>query len=129
MQSIDPLRTARWIFSYGAVTISTHGFDSVNCPSIRLGTSAFTAAGWAGTFYPKNLKTADYLSFYAQNFDSVEVDSTFYGTPRIGTVRSWDAKTPSRRATWERIVASCWTSQARISSLAKRAYREPAQAV
>ena len=66
----------------------------MNTSSIRLGTSAFTAAGWPGTFYPKNLKAADYLSFYAQNFDAVEVDSTFYGTPRIDTVRSWAAKTP-----------------------------------
>jgi len=68
--------------------------DSMNSPSIRIGTSAFTAAGWPGTFYPKNLKAADYLSFYAEHFDAVEVDSTFYGTPKIGTVRSWDAKTP-----------------------------------
>ncbi|SRR5260370_27751998 len=63
-------------------------------PSIRIGTSAFTAAGWPGTFYPKNLKASDYLSYYAEHFDAVEVDSTFYGTPRIGTVRSWDTKTP-----------------------------------
>jgi uncharacterized protein YecE (DUF72 family) len=63
-------------------------------PSIRIGTSAFTAAGWSGSFYPKNLKPADYLPYYAQHFDAVEIDSTFYGTPRIGTVRGWDAKTP-----------------------------------
>ena len=64
-------------------------------PPIRVGTSAFTAVGWPGTFYPKNLRPADYLSFYAQNFDAVEVDSTFYGTPRIDTVRSWATKTPN----------------------------------
>src|SRR6267378_8208090 len=72
-----------------------HGFGSMNNPSIRIGTSAFTAAGWSGTFYPKNLKPADYLPYYAQHFDAVEIDSTFYGTPRIGTVRNWDAKTPA----------------------------------
>ena len=94
MCSIDPLCIARWIFRYSAATISTYGFDFMNNPSIRIGTSAFTAAGWPGTFYPKGLKAADYLSFYAQNFDAVEIDSTFYGTPRIATVRSWAAKTP-----------------------------------
>jgi uncharacterized protein YecE (DUF72 family) len=66
----------------------------MNNPSIRIGTSAFTAAGWSGSFYPKNLKQADYLPYYAQHFDAVEIDSTFYGTPRIGTVRNWGVKTP-----------------------------------
>ena len=69
-------------------------YGPMNNPSIRIGTSAFTAAGWPGTFYPKSLKATDYLSYYAEHFDTVEIDSTFYGTPRIGTVRSWDAKTP-----------------------------------
>ncbi len=66
----------------------------MNIPPIRVGTSAFTAVGWPGTFYPKNLRPADYLSYYAQRFDTVEVDSTFYGTPTVSVVRSWDAKTP-----------------------------------
>jgi uncharacterized protein YecE (DUF72 family) len=66
----------------------------MNNPSIRVGTSAFTAAGWRGTFYPESLKPADYLSYYAENFDVVEIDSTFYGTPRVSVVQSWDAKTP-----------------------------------
>src|SRR5258706_791542 len=61
---------------------------------LRLGTSAFTAAGWRGTFYPAGMKPADYLSFYATKFDTVEVDSTFYGTPSVSTVKAWDAKTP-----------------------------------
>ena len=61
---------------------------------IRIGTSAFTAAGWSGTFYPKGLKPAEYLGYYAQHFDTVEVDSTFYATPNVSVVRSWDAKTP-----------------------------------
>src|SRR5882672_11569436 len=61
---------------------------------LRLGTSAFTAAGWRGTFYPLGMKPADYLSFYATKFDTVEVDSTFYGTPSVSTVKAWNAKTP-----------------------------------
>jgi uncharacterized protein YecE (DUF72 family) len=40
------------------------------------------------------MKSADYLSFYATKFDTVEVDSTFYGTPSISTVKAWNAKTP-----------------------------------
>jgi uncharacterized protein YecE (DUF72 family) len=41
---------------------------------IRLGTSSFTAAGWEGSFYPKGMKSAERLSFYAEHFDTVEID-------------------------------------------------------
>jgi uncharacterized protein YecE (DUF72 family) len=61
---------------------------------IRLGTSAFTAAGWEGAFYPEDMKPADYLSYYATQFDTVEIDSTYYRTPAASTVRGWGAKTP-----------------------------------
>ena len=59
-----------------------------------LGTSSFTATGWQGSFYPKGLRPADYLSYYAEHFDTVEIDSTFYATPNVSVVRSWNAKTP-----------------------------------
>ena len=62
--------------------------------TIHLGTSAFTAAGWEGSFYPAGMKPADYLTYYATKFDTVEVDSTFYRTPSASTVRGWYAKTP-----------------------------------
>ena len=62
---------------------------------LRIGTSAFTAAGWPGTFYPKWIPERDYLSFYATKFDTVEVDSTFYRTPALTTVQGWYSKTPS----------------------------------
>ena len=68
--------------------------SSVNHPPILLGTSSFTATGWQGSFYPKGLRPADYLSYYAQHFDTVEIDSTFYATPNVSVVRSWNAKTP-----------------------------------
>jgi hypothetical protein len=42
----------------------------------------------------KGLRPADYLSYYAQHFDTVEIDSTFYATPNVSVVRSWNAKTP-----------------------------------
>jgi uncharacterized protein YecE (DUF72 family) len=61
---------------------------------LRLGTSAFTAAGWAGSFYPEDLPERDHLSYYAQHFDAVEVDSTFYRMPAASTVRGWYEKTP-----------------------------------
>jgi uncharacterized protein YecE (DUF72 family) len=61
---------------------------------LRLGTSAFTAAGWEGSFYPAGMQPRDFLTYYATKFDTVEVDSTFYRTPSAATVRGWYAKTP-----------------------------------
>ena len=59
-----------------------------------LGTSAFTADGWQGTFYPAGMRSADYLKFYATQFQTVEIDSTFYGAPSARTVKGWYEKTP-----------------------------------
>jgi uncharacterized protein YecE (DUF72 family) len=61
--------------------------------SIRIGTSAFTAAGWEGSFYPAGMKPADYLSYYATKFITVEVDSTFYRAPSKATVQGCGTKT------------------------------------
>ena len=42
-------------------------------PDLYLGTSAFTASGWQGSFYPKGMQPHEYLSHYAQIFRTVEV--------------------------------------------------------
>jgi uncharacterized protein YecE (DUF72 family) len=41
------------------------------------------------------MKPANYLSYYAKQFRTVEIDSTFYGTPSAKTVESWYEKTPA----------------------------------
>ena len=61
---------------------------------ILLGTSAFTATGWEGSFYPRGMQPRDFLSYYATQFATVEVDSTFYGCPSPRTVNNWAARTP-----------------------------------
>jgi uncharacterized protein YecE (DUF72 family) len=90
--------------------------SSVNHSPILLGTSSFTATGWQGSFYSKGLRPADYLSYYAQHFDTVEIDSTFYATPNVSVVRSWNAKTPegfliaakvSQEITHKRVLNDC----------------------
>jgi uncharacterized protein YecE (DUF72 family) len=88
----------------------------VNPPPILLGTSSFTASGWAGSFYPKGMRPADYLSFYAEHFQAVEVDSTFYACPSVRTVGNWAARTPEgftfavkvpQSITHEKALAGC----------------------
>ena len=84
--------------------------------NIRLGTSAFAAAGWPGRFYPKGLPEREYLTYYATKFDTVEVDSTFYRAPALTTVQGWNSKTPKyfvfaakvpQRITHEKMLADC----------------------
>jgi uncharacterized protein YecE (DUF72 family) len=58
------------------------------------GTSSFTAKGWEKAFYPAGLATRDYLSYYATQFDALEIDATFYAIPAVSTVQCWNAKTP-----------------------------------
>lgn len=61
---------------------------------ILVGTSAFTAEGWVGSFYPAGMQPRDFLSYYATQFNIVELDNTFYRTPAISTVEGWNLKTP-----------------------------------
>ncbi len=62
---------------------------------LRIGTSAFTANGWESSFYPQGLPQKDFLSYYATQFDAVEVDSTFYRIPSVSMVKNWYARTPA----------------------------------
>ena len=74
--------------------------------SLRIGTSGWnypTGPGtWNGIFYPKTrskrdgTKDFDELRFYAEHFDTVEVNSTFYGQPRAEVTRTWAQRTPDR---------------------------------
>jgi uncharacterized protein YecE (DUF72 family) len=66
---------------------------------LRVGTSGWhypTGNGtWNGIFYPKpRPRGFDELSYYAEHFDTVEVNSTFYGQPRADAARDWAARTP-----------------------------------
>ncbi|HVB55694.1 MAG TPA: DUF72 domain-containing protein [Candidatus Acidoferrales bacterium] len=83
---------------------------------IYLGTSAFTAAGWPGSFYPAGMQPRDYLGFYSTKFDTVEVDSTFYRCPSTEMVRNWGLRTTEgfllsskvpKTITHEKILIDC----------------------
>jgi uncharacterized protein YecE (DUF72 family) len=84
---------------------------------LRIGTSAFTAAGWETAFYPAGLKPVEYLTYYATKFNTVEVDSTFYRAPSVATVNGWERKTPPgfvlaakvpQTITHEKILQDCY---------------------
>ena len=73
---------------------------------IRIGTSGWNYPGgrgtWNGIFYPVPLRRRprgaakfDELAFYAEHFDTVEINSTFYGVPPVSTTRGWAERTPA----------------------------------
>lgn len=61
----------------------------------HLGTMGFGYEDWVGVFYPEGLRKRDYLSYYSDFFNAVEMDSTFYGTPRAEVVQRWAQLTPA----------------------------------
>jgi uncharacterized protein YecE (DUF72 family) len=56
---------------------------------LYLGTSGWSYADWEGTLYPEALPSASRLAEYVKHYPTVEIDSTFYGTPRRSTVEKW----------------------------------------
>jgi len=59
----------------------------------HIGVSGFSYASWKGRFYPKELKSEDFLAYYSQHLDSTEVNSSFYASPKADVVKSWASKT------------------------------------
>lgn len=62
--------------------------------AIRIGTSGWVYRHWQGLFYPANLSARHWLRHYAQYFDTVEINNTFYRLPRPETFAAWAAQTP-----------------------------------
>jgi uncharacterized protein YecE (DUF72 family) len=63
-------------------------------PGLYLGTSGWSYADWEGTLYPEGLPAGARLAEYAKHYATVEIDSTFYGTPRRSTVEKWREVVP-----------------------------------
>lgn len=61
---------------------------------IHIGTMGWSYNFWKTSFYPENLKPKEFLAYYAAQFNSVEVNSTFYRIPRKQSVMEWKEQTP-----------------------------------
>jgi uncharacterized protein YecE (DUF72 family) len=57
--------------------------------SVHIGTSGWHYKHWLGRFHPEKLPSARMLEFYSQHFDTVELNTTFYGLPPLGGLASW----------------------------------------
>ena len=63
-------------------------------PTVHIGASGFTYDHWREVFYPRDVPQRRWLEFYAQHFDTVELNNTFYTLPRESTFEAWHDRTP-----------------------------------
>jgi uncharacterized protein YecE (DUF72 family) len=63
--------------------------------AIVVGTSSWSDPGFVELWYPKGLVAKDRLDFYAERFDAVELNSSFYAIPAAKTVEGWAKRTPA----------------------------------
>lgn len=61
---------------------------------LRLGTSGWNYRHWRGRFYPPGLPSGRWLAYYARQFDTVEVNYSFYRLPTVEQVGRWRAAVP-----------------------------------
>ncbi len=61
---------------------------------LRIGCSGWSYKDWVGPFYPADMQAKEYLRFYSQTFNCVEVDSSFYRIPSQFMVNQWKSCTP-----------------------------------
>ena len=68
--------------------------SAVDDHSIRTGTMGWSYEDWRGPFYAVGQAMNRTLEEYAKVFDTVELDTTFFGTPRPSTLESWARQVP-----------------------------------
>lgn len=61
----------------------------------RVGCSGWSYADWRGLVYPADAPARTWLSLYAERFDTVEINTTFYRLPAAATVDRWAAQAPA----------------------------------
>jgi uncharacterized protein YecE (DUF72 family) len=70
--------------------------DMQKAAPVYIGTSGWVYSDWQERFYPADLPSKERLSFYARNFETTEVNYSFYHIPRPATYRNWAAQVPEK---------------------------------
>ena len=63
--------------------------------SVYVGCAKWGRKDWVGKIYPKGTKEADFLPLYAKNFNSIELNATFYKIPPFKQAQEWQSKVGS----------------------------------
>ncbi len=59
-----------------------------------IGCSGYFYWGWKGKFYPEDLKPNQWFKYYSENFNTVEINSTFYHFPKKHSLKKWYREAP-----------------------------------
>jgi uncharacterized protein YecE (DUF72 family) len=62
--------------------------------AVRVGCSGWIYPHWRGRFYPEKLAVKRWFAFYAEHFDTVEINNSFYRLPKPETFDAWAAQAP-----------------------------------
>ncbi len=63
---------------------------------MHVGTSGYNYEAWRGSFYPADLSAKRMLGYYAEHFDTVEINYSFYRKPTPKILEGWAAQVPDR---------------------------------
>lgn len=66
----------------------------MTAPTIRIGCSGWNYRHWRGAFYPEKLAAKGWFAFYAEQFDTVEINNSFYRLPKAQTFAAWRDQAP-----------------------------------
>ncbi len=76
--------------------------------TVHVGTSGYNYEAWRGSFYPQDLSSKKMLGYYAERFDTVEINYSFYRKPTAKILEGWAAQVPERfrfaLKAWQRIT-------------------------
>ena len=76
--------------------------------TVHVGTSGYNYEAWRGSFYPQDLSSKKMLGYYAERFDTVEINYSFYRKPTQKILEGWAAQVPERfrfaLKAWQRIT-------------------------
>ena len=64
-------------------------------PAIYLGATGWSMKEWVGKWYPERAKTVDYLRYYGEQFNTIELNTTHYRIPTAETVAKWYEAVPA----------------------------------
>lgn len=62
--------------------------------ALRIGTSGYQYDHWQGVLYPEGIPKSRWFGYYVQQFDTVEVNNTFYRLPKAKTFAAWREQAP-----------------------------------
>jgi uncharacterized protein YecE (DUF72 family) len=69
--------------------LANSSVSSTQAPGIYMGCAVWTDPNFVGKIYPSGTKTQDYLKLYSKQFNSVELNATFYSIPSVEQVKKW----------------------------------------